>query len=172
MRIMINIRLATVTARLQLHVNFTLKLFEMTSRLAICQAWPTATCLTCPKIISLNTVGSRRKRFCRDKHLMHRIKDLYHTLTWPQLSFVAEDTKGRIVGYILAKMSVNLERFSIYMLTCSNTGRKNQPMLLTAMSPQYLSCAPTVDSVWQTSSCNCHVRQRIRCIPFAYLFLA
>lgn len=29
---------------------------------------------------------------------------LYHILTWPQLSFVAEDEKGRIVGYILAKM--------------------------------------------------------------------
>lgn len=32
--------------------------------------------------------------------------DLYHALTWPQLSFVAEDHKGRIVGYILAKMYV------------------------------------------------------------------
>ncbi|KAM0751652.1 acyl-CoA N-acyltransferase [Meredithblackwellia eburnea MCA 4105] len=29
---------------------------------------------------------------------------LYHALTWPQISFVAEDHKGRIVGYILAKM--------------------------------------------------------------------
>ncbi|KDE05766.1 hypothetical protein MVLG_03857 [Microbotryum lychnidis-dioicae p1A1 Lamole] len=29
---------------------------------------------------------------------------LYHALTWPQVSFVAEDHKGRIVGYILAKM--------------------------------------------------------------------
>ncbi|KAF9509852.1 hypothetical protein BS47DRAFT_1348668 [Hydnum rufescens UP504] len=29
---------------------------------------------------------------------------LYHFLTWPQLSYVAEDHKGRIVGYILAKM--------------------------------------------------------------------
>ena len=28
----------------------------------------------------------------------------YHGLTWPQVSFVAEDHKGRIVGYILAKM--------------------------------------------------------------------
>ena len=32
------------------------------------------------------------------------ITDLYHSLTWPQLSYVAEDEKGRIVGYILAKM--------------------------------------------------------------------
>jgi len=29
---------------------------------------------------------------------------LFHALTWPQLSYVAEDHKGRIVGYILAKM--------------------------------------------------------------------
>eukprot|EP01113_Clastostelium_recurvatum_P011012 TRINITY_DN1553_c0_g1_i3.p1 TRINITY_DN1553_c0_g1~~TRINITY_DN1553_c0_g1_i3.p1 ORF type:complete len:178 (+),score=33.63 TRINITY_DN1553_c0_g1_i3:30-536(+) len=28
----------------------------------------------------------------------------YHTLSWPQLSFVAEDYKGRIIGYVLAKM--------------------------------------------------------------------
>ncbi|KIP07710.1 hypothetical protein PHLGIDRAFT_29898 [Phlebiopsis gigantea 11061_1 CR5-6] len=28
---------------------------------------------------------------------------LYHALSWPQLSYVAED-QGRIVGYILAKM--------------------------------------------------------------------
>ncbi|KAF8315041.1 acyl-CoA N-acyltransferase [Clavulina sp. PMI_390] len=27
-----------------------------------------------------------------------------HSLTWPSLSYVAEDHKGRIVGYILAKM--------------------------------------------------------------------
>lgn len=33
--------------------------------------------------------------------------DLYHILTWPQLSYVAEDEKGRIVGYILAKMCVS-----------------------------------------------------------------
>lgn len=29
---------------------------------------------------------------------------LYHALSWPQISFVAEDHKGRIVGYVLAKM--------------------------------------------------------------------
>jgi peptide alpha-N-acetyltransferase len=30
--------------------------------------------------------------------------DLYHALTWPELSYVAVDPAGRIVGYILAKM--------------------------------------------------------------------
>jgi len=29
---------------------------------------------------------------------------LYHAMTWPSISYVAEDRKGRIVGYILAKM--------------------------------------------------------------------
>jgi len=29
---------------------------------------------------------------------------LYHGLSWPQLSYVAEDSKKRIVGYVLAKM--------------------------------------------------------------------
>lgn len=28
----------------------------------------------------------------------------YHILSWPQLMFVAEDEKGRIVGYVLSKM--------------------------------------------------------------------
>jgi ribosomal protein S18 acetylase RimI-like enzyme len=29
---------------------------------------------------------------------------LYHALSWPQLSYVSEDSKGRIVGYVLAKI--------------------------------------------------------------------
>ncbi|CBY18128.1 unnamed protein product [Oikopleura dioica] len=29
---------------------------------------------------------------------------LYHGLSWPQLSFVAEDENGTLVGYVLAKM--------------------------------------------------------------------
>jgi hypothetical protein len=37
---------------------------------------------------------------------MFRGSDLYHLLTWPQLSYVAEDPSGRIVGYILGKMYV------------------------------------------------------------------
>uniref|UniRef100_A0A1I7WMU3 N-terminal amino-acid N(alpha)-acetyltransferase NatA n=1 Tax=Heterorhabditis bacteriophora TaxID=37862 RepID=A0A1I7WMU3_HETBA len=28
----------------------------------------------------------------------------YHALSWPQLSYVAEDHKGNVVGYVLAKM--------------------------------------------------------------------
>lgn len=29
---------------------------------------------------------------------------MYHQLSWPQLSYVAEDHKGNIIGYVLAKM--------------------------------------------------------------------
>jgi peptide alpha-N-acetyltransferase len=29
---------------------------------------------------------------------------LYHGLTWPNLSYVATDARGRIIGYVLAKM--------------------------------------------------------------------
>ncbi|TFK39173.1 acyl-CoA N-acyltransferase [Crucibulum laeve] len=29
---------------------------------------------------------------------------IYHAMTWPQISFVAEDHMGRIVGYVLAKI--------------------------------------------------------------------
>lgn len=34
---------------------------------------------------------------------------LYHALTWPQLLYVAEDHKKRIVGYVLAKMEEDAE---------------------------------------------------------------
>jgi len=33
---------------------------------------------------------------------------LYHAMTWPSLSYVAEDSKGRIVGYVLAKMEEDI----------------------------------------------------------------
>ncbi|KDR83956.1 hypothetical protein GALMADRAFT_219783 [Galerina marginata CBS 339.88] len=29
---------------------------------------------------------------------------MYHAMSWPSISYVAQDHKGRIVGYILAKM--------------------------------------------------------------------
>lgn len=32
---------------------------------------------------------------------------MYHGLSWPQLSYVAEDDKGKIVGYVLAKVWLN-----------------------------------------------------------------
>lgn len=35
---------------------------------------------------------------------------LYHGLSWPQLLYVAEDYKKRIVGYVLAKMDEDAEK--------------------------------------------------------------
>ena len=32
---------------------------------------------------------------------------MYHLLSWPQLTYVAEDPDGKIVGYVLAKLCVN-----------------------------------------------------------------
>jgi hypothetical protein len=55
-----------------------------------------------------------------DSHLLRA--DLYHGLTWPQLSFVAQDPKGRIVGYILAKMSVSFESLS-FLCVCACSDR-------------------------------------------------
>ncbi|KAJ8482886.1 hypothetical protein ONZ45_g4931 [Pleurotus djamor] len=34
---------------------------------------------------------------------------IYHLATWPQISYVAEDHKGRIVGYVLAKIEDEAE---------------------------------------------------------------
>ncbi|KAK7470463.1 N-terminal acetyltransferase A complex catalytic subunit ard1 [Stygiomarasmius scandens] len=34
---------------------------------------------------------------------------LYHLMTWPSLSYVAQDDDGKIVGYILAKMEEEAE---------------------------------------------------------------
>lgn len=31
---------------------------------------------------------------------------IYHVLSWPQCSWVAEDDRGQIVGYVLAKLYV------------------------------------------------------------------
>jgi len=51
---------------------------------------------------------------------------LYHGLTWPQLLYVAEDYKKRIVGYVLAKMeeSANVPHGHITSLAVSRSHRK------------------------------------------------
>jgi N-alpha-acetyltransferase 10/11 len=40
---------------------------------------------------------------------------MIHLISWPSLSYVAEDPKGRIVGYVLAKMYVEI------LYTCRDT---------------------------------------------------
>ena len=50
---------------------------------------------------------------------------MYQALTWPSLSYVAEDQKDRIVGYVLAKMCVHRPRpfpfpFSLPVSACAD----------------------------------------------------
>ncbi|KAF2070171.1 hypothetical protein CYY_008513 [Polysphondylium violaceum] len=50
---------------------------------------------------------------------------LYHFLTWPQLSFVAEDDKENVVGYVLAKIDENdVKRGHITSLAVLRSHRK------------------------------------------------
>ena len=47
---------------------------------------------------------TRRRSVDRHQGWQAERADLYHALTWPELSYVAVDPQGRVVGYILAKM--------------------------------------------------------------------
>jgi len=59
------------------------------------------------EILSVN--HDHALQFSFDNHSkLNGSKDLYHILSWPHLSYVARDHQGRIVGYILAKMSDTL----------------------------------------------------------------
>ena len=54
----------------------------------------------------------------------------YHALSWPQLSYVAEDESGTIVGYVLAKMSVDIVISEDYSAVISEYyGIFNEPFL-------------------------------------------
>lgn len=85
--------------------------------------------------------------------------DLYHALTWPQLSYVAEDpSSGKIVGYILAKMCVprsirpasNLPGLILTRILATGTRRRRQ-MTRTATLRQSLSSERTAGSGSPTS---------------------
>jgi hypothetical protein len=43
-------------------------------------------------------------------------EDLYYLLTWPSVSYVAEDAEGRIVGYILGKMYVPRSKLTFLLI--------------------------------------------------------
>lgn len=49
----------------------------------------------------------------KDSH--NRWAGIYHLMSWPQLSYVAEDHKGRIVGYVLSKMWARLNSSRIIL---------------------------------------------------------
>lgn len=75
------------------------------------------------------------------------VAGMYHALTWPQISFVAEDNKGRIVGYVLAKMSVLLFPPLVYYSdgtrTETTTNPTQNPQRYVDTSTPFLSSGPT-----------------------------
>ena len=82
--------------------------------------------------------------------------DLYHILSWSQLSFVAQDHKGRIVGYILAKMcvAISLGRYSfvnpcLFELSGRRSWKKAKNLMV--MSPRYPYSDLTEDLGWRRS---------------------
>lgn len=62
-----------------------------------------------------------------DEAVLLAVLGIYHALTWPQISFVAEDHKGRIVGYVLAKMYAVQYELSLrsYFLTTKSIFRED-----------------------------------------------
>ncbi|KAF9259570.1 acyl-CoA N-acyltransferase [Marasmius fiardii PR-910] len=87
---------------------------------------------------------------------------IYHLTTWPQISYVAEDSKGRIVGYVLAKINNDENEGgtpgelhghvnSISVLrTYRRLGLAKQLMLLSQ---------DAMVTVYRAKSCSLHVRK-------------
>lgn len=64
-----------------------------------------ANLLNLPENYTFKYCAYARPLFLRIRpFILTHTSDLYHALTWPELSYVAVDPSGRIVGYILAKM--------------------------------------------------------------------
>ncbi|PPR01246.1 hypothetical protein CVT24_006010 [Panaeolus cyanescens] len=89
---------------------------------------------------------------------------LYHLMTWPQISFVAEDAKGQIVGYVLAKIEhpseddkeahVHGHVNSISVLrSYRRLGLANKLMLL---------AQEAMTSIYHAEYCSLHVRRSNR----------
>jgi len=76
------------------------------------------------------------------------MEGMYHLMTWPQISFVAEDSKGRIVGYVLAKMCVHVISHPIAEVT-SGAERTfpKKTLYYMAISTPSPSCGHIGDSV-------------------------
>ena len=62
-------------------------------------------CLTCQSV-TLQTEDLMNMQHCNLLCLPENYQMkyyMYHGLSWPQLSFVAEDSRGEIVGYVLVR---------------------------------------------------------------------
>ncbi|KZS96394.1 acyl-CoA N-acyltransferase [Sistotremastrum niveocremeum HHB9708] len=84
---------------------------------------------------------------------------IYHSVSWPQLSFVAEDEKGRIVGYILAKIEDEPEdNDEVHGHVNSISVLRSHRRLGLAKKLMLLSQQAMVD-VYDASYCALHVRK-------------
>jgi N-alpha-acetyltransferase 10/11 len=81
---------------------------------------------------------------------------LYHALTWPQLIYVAEDHKGKIVGYVLAKMEEEETNphGHITSLAVMRTHRK-----LGLATKLMLASQRSMVEVYRAKYCSLHVRK-------------
>eukprot|EP00039_Didymoeca_costata_P024245 m.9738 g.9738 ORF g.9738 m.9738 type:complete len:191 (-) comp4124_c0_seq1:5021-5593(-) len=82
---------------------------------------------------------------------------LYHALTWPQLSYIAEDDKGKVVGYVLAKMDedapVDEPQGHITSLAVKRTHRR-----LGLAQKLMDQAASSMVEVFSAKYCSLHVR--------------
>ena len=76
------------------------------------------------------------------------LADLYHAMTWPSLSYVAEDAKGRIVGYVLAKMCVPHYDLPLSNLTGMYQGRGYCSWRRATWTPDIDLGATTISETW------------------------
>ncbi|KAJ8690809.1 N-terminal acetyltransferase A complex catalytic subunit ard1, variant 2 [Pleurotus ostreatus] len=84
---------------------------------------------------------------------------IYHAATWPQISFVAEDHKGRIVGYVLAKIDdESADKGEVHGHVNSISVLRSYRRLGLAKKLMLLSQEAMVD-VYKASFVSLHVRK-------------
>ncbi len=80
----------------------------------------------------------------------------YHILSWPQLMFVAEDAKGKIVGYVLSKMEEESSQMHghITSLAVLRTYRKM------GLASKLMECAHrAMEQTFKVKYASLHVRK-------------
>ncbi|KAJ7283994.1 acyl-CoA N-acyltransferase, partial [Mycena rebaudengoi] len=87
---------------------------------------------------------------------------LYHAMTWPSLSYVAEDHKGRIVGYILAKMDEEGESEEPHGHVTSISILRSYRRLGLAKKLMVQSRAYAMATIYRASYVSLHVRKSNR----------
>ncbi|KAJ7590932.1 acyl-CoA N-acyltransferase [Mycena floridula] len=93
---------------------------------------------------------------------------LYHIMTWPSLSYVALDPKGRIVGYILGKMEEDVAEGEeihghVTSISCMRSSRR-----LGLAKKLMLLSQEAMATVYHASYVSLHVRQSNRAAVSLY----